>query len=318
MVSPPFPVSVRNRAATGAVPALIVANIIWGTSFVATKPLLESLPPATLALGRLFFALLILLPVILLTGRSLALGWKPAILGTTGVVLTVLLQNLGLERTSATNAACLSGVVPAIAVVFAFLLLRQRPGRNELIAVGLSIVGIAVIVQTDIGVATSLSPMGDLLMLASAASLAAYLVLGSRFFARIDPISLVAGSSLYGMLLMGPCAGYEAAQGQVSLPDFPAILMLIYLGAGSSALAYCLEGRALSELGSGPVATFGNLVPAIGVAASALILQESLGILQLSGFVLVIAGAWLTTSKSSLRPRIPGPSRGNVATLADA
>ncbi len=288
----------------GAIPALIVANVIWGTSFVATKPLLEVLPPATLALGRLFFALLFLLPVIGLTGRCIALGWKPAILGSTGVALTVLLQNFGLERTSATNAACISGVVPAIAVLLAFMFYRHVPSRNGVVAVGLSIAGVVAIVLFDASEGATLSPLGDLLMLASAISLAIYLVLGSRYFAHIDPIALVAGSSLYGMLLLAPFAANEATHVRVSLPDAWPIVMLAYLGAGASAFAYCFEGRALRELGCGPVAMFGNLVPAIGVAASAILLQERIGTAQVVGVVFVIAGAWLTTHRPALRPRL--------------
>ncbi len=271
--------------------------MIWGTSFVATKPLLEALPPATLALGRLFFALLFLLPVIGLTGRSIALGWRPAILGSTGVALTVVLQNFGLERTSATNAACISGMVPAIAILLAFLFYRHVPSRNGAIAIGLSIAGVMAIVLSDASETASLSPLGDLLMLASATSLAIYLVLGSRYFSHVDPIALVAGSSLYGMVLLAPFVGYEAMHMQASLPDARSIVLLIYLGAGASALAYCLEGHALGELGSGPVALFGNLVPVIGILASTALLREQISFLQGSGAVLVVGGTWLASRK---------------------
>ncbi|MGE3797694.1 MAG: DMT family transporter [Thermomicrobiales bacterium] len=288
-----------------AISALIVANVVWGTSFVATKPLLDVLPAASIAVGRCFFALVVLLPVLLLTGRRIALGWVPAILGSTGVVLTVVLQNLGLERTSAANASCLSGAVPAMAVVLAYVLLRQSPRRAELAAVGLSLAGVVAIVIADGGAKASFSPAGDALILASAASLAMYLVLGSRYFAQIDAVSLVAGSSLYGLLFLTPFAGYEATQTRIAFPDAETLLMLVYLGAGASALAYCLEGCALSELGSGQVAMFGNLVPAIGVVASALFLGETISLMQGTGAVLVVAGAWLTTRDAASVRRRP-------------
>ncbi len=296
-----------HRQTTGAIPAVIAANLIWGLSFVATKPLLDTLPPATLGIGRLFFALFILLPVIVLTDRPIALGWAPAMLGASGIVLTLLLQNMGLERTSATNASCLAGAVPAIAVVLAFVLLRKRPGRRELFAVALSVAGVMAIVLSHSEASVSMSLQGDLLMLASAASLAAYLVLGSRYFSRIDPISLVAGSSIYGMLMLLPVAGLEASRGQGSLPDAREIAMLVFLGAGASAVAYCLEGRALSELGASPVAMFGNLAPAAGIAASAFFLRESVSAAQVVGAVLVIAGAAIVT-RPATRPRFLSPA----------
>lgn len=283
--------------ATGiAIPAVLAANVIWGLSFVATKPLLAHLPPATLACGRLIVALLVLIPVLLITGRSIPLGKAPAMLGAVGVAATVLLQNLSLERTSATSAACLSSVVPALAVVFAFVMLKHQPSRGELVAVAVSIGGVSCILSTDLGANAGLSPLGDLLALASAASIALYLVLGRRYFGQFDPVALVAGSTLFALAMLLPLMVWEVSRTEVTMPAPAAGLpALIYLGAGASAMAFCLEGRALRQLAPGQVATFGNLAPVIGVGAAALMLGEALAPLQVVGGVLAIGGAYLVT-----------------------
>jgi len=284
-----------------AVPAVLTANLIWGLSFVATKPLLDHLPPASLAVARLLIALAVLIPLLRLTGRSIALGKGPALLGVTGIAMTVLFQNLGLQRTSATNAACLASVVPVIALVMAYFLLKSRPAPTDLVAAVLSVVGVLVIVLGDIGGA-SMSPGGDLLILASSASLALYLVLGRKYFSESDPVSLVAGSSLYGMLVLLPVAGFEVSRNEASMPDANGMVCLILLGLGASALAYCLEGSSLRQISAGQVAMVGNLAPVVGVVAGALLLREGLTLSQAAGALLAVGGAWLATCDLCRRP----------------
>jgi drug/metabolite transporter (DMT)-like permease len=280
-----------------AVPALLVANLIWGMSFVATKPLLDHLPSGTLAAGRLLIALVVLLPCLRMTGRTIALGRAPAMLGTVGIGAPVLLQNLSLERTSAANVACLSSVVPAIAVVLAFLLLKHRPTGKESAAVIVSILGVLCILVADIDSSTMLSPLGDALALVSAALIALYLVLGRRYFSQYNPIALVTGSTLYALLMLAPLVAFELSRSPVAIPPASAGLpSLIYLGAGASALAFCLEGRALRDIGAGQVATFGNLAPVVGVVAAALLLHEALTLPQIAGAALALGGAWMVVS----------------------
>jgi hypothetical protein len=49
---------------TDRLAAVVAANAIWGTTFVATRPLLERVPPITLATARVAIALLVLLPIL--------------------------------------------------------------------------------------------------------------------------------------------------------------------------------------------------------------------------------------------------------------
>lgn len=287
-----------------AVFALIAANLIWGTSFVATKPVLDAIPPATLANLRLLIALAVLLPVLFCTGRVPSLGKGPALLGVTGVALVFLLQNMGLERTSATNGALLQSCVPVATVTLAFLVLRESLPVERVIAVVLSVGGTLIIVAFDSGPGSAVSPVGDALMLASALALAGYFVLGRQLFAETDALSLVAGASIYGLIALFPASMYEYSRNSISRPDASGWLSIVYLGLGASALAYCLEGRGLRHLEAGQVALFSNISPAIGVGAAALLLGEALIAPRLIGGMLVLAGAWLT-----IRPAQPAIQR---------
>ncbi|HEY7030331.1 MAG TPA: EamA family transporter [Thermomicrobiales bacterium] len=58
--------------------ALVAADVIWGTTLVATKPMLERVPPLTPATARFAVALLVLLPLVRRAGKRPTLGRTPA------------------------------------------------------------------------------------------------------------------------------------------------------------------------------------------------------------------------------------------------
>ena len=70
-----------------AILALVLANVVFGTTFVATKPMLDRIPPLTIATGRFAIALLVLMPLLLRSGRRPNLGRTSALLGVGAVIL---------------------------------------------------------------------------------------------------------------------------------------------------------------------------------------------------------------------------------------
>lgn len=106
-----------------AIVALVAANIIWGTTFVATRPVLERVPPLTLASARLAIALLVLLPVLLLSGHWPILHRTTALMGFVGVFLAYACQNLDRMYTDASNG----GSIPVITMLLAAR--RGSPSR---------------------------------------------------------------------------------------------------------------------------------------------------------------------------------------------
>ncbi|CAN5727407.1 DMT family transporter [soil metagenome] len=286
----------RNEIATMS---LLAANVIWGSSFVATKPLLDSLAPATLAVSRLVIALAVLFPILLKRGRRPDLRPGTAILGATGFFLVFYLQNLGLERTSATNAALLQSCAPAITLVIAFAIVRRVPSLSRGAAILASVAGVAILVGVESGFQSMSINHGDGLILVSALALAVYFVVGKELFSSRDSLALVTGASIYGLLMLAPFSAVEIASGGTSAPGIHGTLCLVYLGLGASALAYVLEATGLRQFEADQVATFTNLGPVIGVVAAMVFLGEGLGSWEYIGGIVVVAGAWLALKADS-------------------
>lgn len=274
---------------------LLLANVIFGTTFVATKPMFDRIPPMTIAAGRFAIVLLVLIPLLLRSGRRPNLSRTAAVMGGVGVFLTFVTQNLGLEMTSATNAALIQGGVPVMTMLIAGPVLAERLDASRLTGGIISLVGICAIVVFSNSAALSVSLAGDGLILLSAISFAAYLVIGRRVFSGADSLEVVAGVSCYGVLFLTPASGIEIVTRGIERPTGGDLACWLYLGVVASAVGLLLEGIGLRHLEAGQASLFANLGPLVGLLAAALMLGESISMAQIGGGLLILGGVWLAT-----------------------
>jgi drug/metabolite transporter (DMT)-like permease len=278
-----------------AIAALVLANVIFGTTFVATKPMLDRIPPLTIATGRFAIALLVLMPLLLRSGRRPNFGRNSALLGFVGVFVLYFSQNLGLEMTSATNGALIHGGVPVFTMLIAGPVLAERLNASRLAGVVVSLVGVGAVILCGNGAKLTLSLAGDALILLSAAAMAAYLVIGRRAFAGEGALETVAGGICYGLLFLIPASGAEIVTRGIERPTNGDLACWIYLGVFASALAWLFECVGLRHLEASQVGLFTNLSPLVGIVVAALFLGESISIYQIGGGVLILGGVWFAT-----------------------
>jgi drug/metabolite transporter (DMT)-like permease len=289
---------VRPSTRSLAVLALVAANIIWGGSAVASKAVLVHIPPLTLASLRVAIALAVLLPLVARTGGRPARGGATALLGLTGVAGFCLFQNIGLGYASAANAALINGGIPVLSGLLAAAFLGEWLGGRRLGGLLVSGGGVAVVVLFGADAILDASALGNLLLVGGAASFAAYAVLGRRTFNAGNALAVVAGSTRYGLLFLLPGVAVEVATVGLGPLTFGDALLLLYLGAGCSALAFVLCGYGLAHLDAGHGAVFGNLKPLVGVILAVLLLGESLTSGHFAGSALVLLGVILAGGRA--------------------
>jgi drug/metabolite transporter (DMT)-like permease len=239
----------RYRSGIGLL--LFLTPLIWGITFPAGKLALEQLSvPAFMAWSRTlgFLILLISLP---LFARAAA-RWPdirraivPGILLGALLFLGYSLQTAGLVRTSATNAGFITGLYVVFTPVLALLVLRQPTGPAAWGAVGISVVGLALLSVESLG-APRLR-FGDLLVLASALAWAGHVVAVGRFTGRFSSAGLalnqMAAASVFhlvGTFVLG--AGLEVDQAASVWP------MLFLTGILGSGVAFTIQVFAQQRL----------------------------------------------------------------------
>ena len=174
----------RWKGNLGADATLLLVTLIWGSTFVTTKDIVERWPPLTYLALRLSVAALVLIALFprQLTGARRAEWRAGATLGLLfGVGFTG--QAFGLVFTSPSKSAFISGLTTPLVPFAAFLLLRARPSRENLIGVILASIGGVLILAPQ---GASGVQIGDLVTLGCTALFAMHLTYMSIYARRYD------------------------------------------------------------------------------------------------------------------------------------
>src|SRR5829696_8766883 len=242
-----MPVSGRRLALV----ALMVTMIVWGSTFVVTKSVLDAAGPFAVTALRFGIGLLVLLPFAYRRGFRFRLAFEPAFLlfGLTGVALVYGLQTMALVFTSAANTALISAGVPVVAAVLARAFLKEAIPPARLFGIGLSVLGVGLVSgATPPGADFSGTVLlGNVLMVGAVVAYGAYAVQGRalRGGEGYPAVVATAASFAAGLLFLLPLAA-----GEVILFDAPELgaqgwLVVVYLGVGASALPIFLWNYAL-------------------------------------------------------------------------
>jgi drug/metabolite transporter (DMT)-like permease len=282
---------------------LVLANIVYATSYVATRVALENVPPSTLALIRLVIGSLILVPLAVALRRpgapalSRADRWRLFWMGALGFAGAFALSHWGLARSTATNAALLITVEPITLLLLAPLLLGERLSRREGAGAALALLGAALVIANGIpGVSQALVPhwRGDLLLILAGVAYAAYSLIGRPVLARHSSLSVTAWSIAWGALAMLPLALIERAWGAVPRLTPAAVAGTLYLAVVITALGYLAWNYALERVSASRAAIFLNLQPLVGALLGVGLLGEPLTPYTVVGGALILAGLTLT------------------------
>lgn len=282
--------------------AAFVTIVIWGTTFISTKVLLQSFAPIEILFVRFaigYAALWCVAPHKLAVQRRQE--WYFAAAGLCGVTLYYLFENIALTYTLASNVGVIISIAPFFTAIFSWLFLRgSRPGARFLIGFALALAGLALI---SFGGASTLqlNPLGDLLAVIAAMIWAAYATLSKKISGfGYQTIQTTRRIFFYGLVFMVPVlsvTGFSVAPRRF-IP-FQNSANLLFLGLGASALCFVTWNFAVRVLGSVKTSVYIYLVPVITTVASAVILGETLTAPILCGIGLTLAGLFLSENRGA-------------------
>lgn len=284
---------------------LFLTNAVYGTGYVAQGAGLADVPPGLLAFLRLAVASLILLPFVRRGGATRPApgdGLKIFWMGVLGFGVAYVLSHVGLQRSTATNAALLVTIEPVSMMLLSPILLGERLRRTEACGAALVVVGAVLVVLNGVpGVTVALLPhwRGDLLLVLSALAFASYSLFGRDLLGRWDARTVTARSIGWGAVSMVPVAGLEWAAGARPSWTASGVLATVYLTVVVTALAYLAWNYALARVSAPRAAIFINVQPVVGVALGVWLLGETATLSTLAGATLVLAGLAVTTRSPS-------------------
>lgn len=285
-----------NRNASGHLAALVTI-LIWGTTFISTKLLLEAFEPVEILFFRFilgFGALLAACPR-RLKGTTLRQEAVFAAAGLCGVCLYYLLENIALTCTTASNVGVIISIAPFFTAILTHLLTKQeRLGRYFFLGFAVAMAGICLI--SFHGSKMQFNPIGDLLAAAAAAVWACYSVLTRKISSfGYHTVQTTRRVFSYGIVCMIPAFFlFDCHIGAERFLDPVCLGNLLFLGLGASALCFVTWNIAVKRLGAVKTSIYIYLVPVITVITSALVLEERVTLLSGIGTALTLIGLFLS------------------------
>lgn len=288
--------------------AISAAGLLWGSTGVVVHLLHSSTALSAIGIG--FYRLLLAAVALLMLGRPRALpaAFRVAPLGLilTGVGLggyqALYFMAVTLAGVSVATVVSL-GLAPVLLAGWESARVRRRPDRVTSAVLIAGVLGLLLItVATDQPMLGAPHPLLGLLAAAACGLCYAASTAVSRAQAeRIDALTLTTLSTGIGALALAPLAligGIDAVA--VPLRSVP-LLMLIYLGTVTTALAYALFYAGLRSTAGSTAAVLTLLEPLAATLLAALVLGESLPLPALVGMALLLAAIALLWLKPTSR-----------------
>ena len=290
----------KRRPATLGKLLILLATIIWGSSFVVLKNTLDTIPTEFLLGFRFFLAAVLLSAVFYQMWREFNLSYLRR-----GLLLGLLLfgayysQTLGLTDTTPGKNAFLTATYCAIVPFLYWAVDKLRPDRYNISAALLCLLGIGMVAITS-GFSMRL---GDSLTLVGAMFYAAHIVALAKFTRGHNPLRLTTVQFFTCGIINWIWQLFVVKQ---PVPELTAanISALLYLTILCSAVALTFQSYGQKYTEPATAAILLSLESVFGVIFSIIFYHEAITLRMYCGFGLIFLAVIISETKLSfLKPR---------------
>jgi drug/metabolite transporter (DMT)-like permease len=282
--------------------SLILAMLLWASSFVALKLAFRGFHPMQVIFGRMFIASLcfaIFIP------SFCKINWRRRdlkyllIMAGCEPCLYFLFEAKALELTSASQASMITAMLPLLVAILAWRLLKEQVPRLTLAGFIVAIIGACWLSLASDTNADAPNPLlGNFFEFLAMVCAAGYTVSLKHLSSNYPPLFLTAFQAFVGSLfffpfLLLPDVGFAATW------ETGPLLAVIYLGTFITLGAYGCYNYSVSRIPASQAAGYVNLIPVFGVLLGMLILEETLNLSQWLACGLVFSGIGLSYRRST-------------------
>ena len=293
-----MPASGQAPSAAGGLLLIALAAISWGTTGAVTTILVERAGASPLLIGaaRMWVAALFLVAGTRLAGHRLGLSrgdaWRAVGLG--GCMAAYQVTYFTAVTLAGITVAALVAIcsAPLLIAGLAATTLREPLSRRVLLALGVGVVGTALLIATPRGALdfSRRGMAGALLALAAGLAYALYVVITKRALVGSAPLPLASATFAFAAVLLTPVfAWVEGPVRQIAL-GWP---WLVYLGAVATAAAYAIYTVGLRRVPAGVAGIATLLEPLTATLLGTLVFGERLGGLGVLGAALLLGALLL-------------------------
>jgi drug/metabolite transporter (DMT)-like permease len=284
----------------------LAAASIWGGMYVVSKVALEVVPPFALLALRLVLGAATLAGILAFQPKPALKkerAWASFWVGFLGYGVSLGFQFVGTKLSTASNGALVTSATPAFVLLFAPALLGEKTTARRLLALVLSSLGVAAVINPR---SAEFSPSlfwGNLSLLAAALTWALYSTLARKIslsggLLRSGAIMLLGG--LPSSLALGAWEIRAQGVGEIT----PGVIGgILFLGIVSTALAMLMWNYAFAKLPAAVASLTFFAQPLVGTILGVLLLGEELSVWFIAGGILIGIGLIVAaTDPASIQP----------------
>lgn len=293
--------------------ALLLAMVLWGSSFIALKIAVNDLSPMIVVFMRMAIgsvAFLVVWPW-LRHGFNYQPGdWKYLVgMALFEPCLYFIFEALALKYTSAGQAGMITAMLPLMVAVAAFFILKERTGWRQWLGFVVAVSGVVwMTVTSENDDQAPNAILGNSLEFLAMCAAVGYTLMVKHLTRRYSAFFLTAMQSFVGAVFFFPLALASDWPEQISLSTFG---LLIYLGLVITLGAYGLYNYSLTYLKATVAAGYTNLLPVFTLLFSMALLGERLTVSQWFAIAVVFLGVFMSRERRrKVPPEAPPPVTG--------
>jgi drug/metabolite transporter (DMT)-like permease len=286
-------------------------SLLWGVPYLFIRVAVHDVGAVVVVFARVGIATFLLLPIALRRGvlRQLRGRMKAiSVLAFVQIIAPFTLISYGEKYVPSSLASLLIAADPLLVAVFALWLDRsERVTGGRLVGLLVGITGVGVLLGLDVGADPAALFGAAMIVFAAAGYAAGALMVKRPVYSDLPSLGVVTAECAIATTLLAPLAVVQAPR---HVPGLYTIASLVGLGVLCTAVAWLTFFALIAEVGASRGTVFTYVNPAIAVVLGVVLLGEPVTGWTAAGFLLIIAGSWLSTGGTP--PRTFGFLSGRI------
>ncbi|MBN2609941.1 MAG: DMT family transporter [Bacteroidales bacterium] len=286
-------------------PGLLLAMLCWGLTFIWYKQAYPAVSPIALVTLRLLIAVVLLFIIVKVAKRLDPIKAKDIpeflLLAFFEPLVYFLGESYGLKYVSSTLASLIIATIPLITPFAAHYFFKEKLSKGNYLGIIISVIGVALIIQTDQGNYGS-TPLGVSLMMLAVVSTIGFSVYVKKLSPKYNTLTIVFYQNLFGLLFFIPLFLFiDKSSLFKSAVPLSNILPVVYLAVFGSIVAFVLFINSIRYIGIARANVFTNTIPVFTAILSFFILREEFDMKKITGIIIVMAGLFLSQVRNIVR-----------------
>lgn len=272
-----------------------VAILFWSTSATVSKLLLGALDSVQVLYASSLFSGVFLLGWNAVSGNIKKLRTYRAkdyvctiLIGLPGTFLYYLLLYTATDLMPASQAVTINYLWPIMSVVFACILLKEKMTMRKALAIGISFVGMAIVVGADGGTLDRNTTVGATCCILAAASYGLFTALNQKF--GYDKRLSMMFFYLTTFVLAGAVLGFTH---EIPTLNWLQTLGMGYNGICNMAIATTAWALALDSGKTAKISNLAYITPFLSLVWTAVFLKEQVRLTSVLGLTVIVLGIFV-------------------------